>query len=142
MDRPIKIQEKELIIINQNNDVSFIFNPDYYRKLLDNNCLFDVESVVYNIIRDEFLSKGKADLLDTGFKVDAKLLLEEDDLQLGNFLDFGLPLKGKIAVESSGLNASAQKFNIKITFTPEGQDFPRPINTQGIILKLLPKNFY
>ena len=55
MDRPIKIQEKELTIINQNNDVSFIFNPDYYRKLLDNNCLFDVESVVYNIIRDEIL---------------------------------------------------------------------------------------
>ena len=141
MDRPIKIQEKELIIINQNNDVSFIFNPDYYRKLLDNNCLFDVESVVYNIIRDEFLSKGKADLLDTGFKVDAKLLLEEDDLQLGNFLDFGLPLKGKIAVESSGLNASAQNFNIKITFTPEGQDFPRPINTQGIILETPTEKF-
>jgi len=59
MDRPIKIQEKELTIINQNNNVSFIFNPDYYKKLLDNNCLFDVESVVYNIIRDELDKYGK-----------------------------------------------------------------------------------
>jgi hypothetical protein len=90
---------------------------------------------LYNYINDELLSVGEAEKINQGYKVKATAITDMIEQGLDSIIPVSEPLKGKLEIKATGLNASSSDYNIQIKFNDPDNKIPFPYKTAGCVLK-------
>ncbi|NVK73780.1 MAG: DEAD/DEAH box helicase [Oceanospirillaceae bacterium] len=127
---------KGLTFVHHENYTDFIFDAHLYNRLLKGAQEVCFERIVFETLKSELESKNLTETLDYGFRVESKYLYSEGDFLFREFFDDQNQLEGIIHIDSKGLNAYHENYNVGVSFKPKNLN-KRPFQTSGFVLKSL-----